>query len=77
MCVRLALIRINTFLVIIPESGRELRSAHRTIGNELESELAEVDPVVLNALSAILFSSDRNMTVWISLTSEYSGSQCM
>lgn len=68
---------MNSFLMIIPESGSELRSAHSTIGKELKSELAEADPVKLNALSAMLFSSDRNMTVWMSLTSEYSGSQCM
>lgn len=56
-------VSVNSFLLIIPESGSELRSAHRTIGKELESELAELDPVELNAFSAMLFSSDRNMTV--------------
>lgn len=57
----------------LPESGSELRSAHRTMGMEDGSpDAAEPD-----ALSAMLFSSDRNIMVWTSLTSEYSGSQCM
>lgn len=41
------------------------------------SEVGEPVATEPEALSAMLFSSDRNIMVWISLTSEYSGSQCM
>lgn len=61
----------------IPESGSELRSAHRTMGMEDGSEVGEPVATEPEALSAMLFSSDRNIMVWINLTSEYSGSQCM
>lgn len=62
---------------VIPESGSELRSAHRTMGMEDGSEVGEPVATEPEALSAMLFSSDRNIMVWINLTSEYSGSQCM
>lgn len=62
---------------VVPESGSELRSAHRTMGMEEGSEVGEPVDTETEALSAMLFSSDRNIMVWINLTSEYSGSQCM
>lgn len=61
----------------IPESGRELRSAQRTMGMTPGSEVGESEAMDDEALSAMLFSSDRNIMVWISFTSENSGSQCM
>lgn len=61
----------------VPESGSELRSAHRTMGMADGSEVGEPVATEPEALSAMLLSSDRNIMVWISLTSEYSGSQCM
>lgn len=54
-----------------------MRSAHRTMGMEDGSEVGEPVATEPEALSAMLFSSDRNIMVWINLTSEYSGSQCM
>lgn len=41
------------------------------------SEVGEPVATESKALSAMLLSSDRNIMVWINLTSEYSGSQCM
>lgn len=64
-------------MIVLPESGSELRSAHRTMGMEDGSEVGEPVATEPEALSAMLFSSDRNIMVWINLTSEYSGSQCM
>lgn len=64
-------------VAVLPESGSELRSAHRTMGMEDGSEVGEPVATEPEALSAMLFSSDRNIMVWINLTSEYSGSQCM
>lgn len=61
----------------VPESGSELRSAHRTMGMADGSEVGEPVATEPEALSAMLLSSDRNIMVWINLTSEYSGSQCM
>lgn len=61
----------------LPESGSELRSAHRTMGIEDGSEVGDPVATEPEALSAMLFNSDRNIMVWINLTSEYSGSQCM
>ncbi len=39
-----------------PESGSELRSAHRTIGMELVSDVGDPELMDPNALSAMLFS---------------------
>lgn len=61
----------------LPESGRELRSAHNTSGMALVSPETEDSLRLRVALSTMFFTSDRNIMVWTSFTSEYSGSQCM
>lgn len=58
----------------LPESGSELRSAHSTRGMELVSPESFR---LRDALSIIFFTSDMNIMVCTSFTSEYSGSQCM
>lgn len=58
-----------------PESGKELRSAHSTSGITLFSP--EDSLKLREALSTMFFTSDRNIMVCTSFTSEYSGSQCM
>ncbi|KAF3851457.1 hypothetical protein F7725_013229 [Dissostichus mawsoni] len=67
------LLRNSTTPGLLKKSGSELRSAHRTMGMEDGSEAGEPVAMELEALSAMLFSSDRNIMVWINLTSEYSG----
>ncbi|TNN64802.1 hypothetical protein EYF80_024997 [Liparis tanakae] len=64
-------------LAYLPESGKELRSAHSTSGMALISPETEDSLRLRVALSTMFFTSDRNIMVWTSLTSEYSGSQCM
>lgn len=64
-------------IVYIPESGKELRSAHSTSGMALVSPETEDNLRLRVALSTMFFTSDRNIMVWTSFTSEYSGSQCM
>lgn len=61
----------------LPESGKELRSAHSTSGMALVSPETEDNLRLRVALSTMFFTSDRNIIVWTNLTSEYSGSQCM
>lgn len=62
-------------MLYIPESGNELRSAHSTSGMELGSAVGL--PGLLEAFSRMFFTSETNIMVWMSFTSEYSGSQCM
>lgn len=60
-----------------PESGSEFRSAHSTRGMALVSPDLDESLRLREALSTMFFTSDRNIMVWTSFTSEYSGSQCM
>ena len=63
-------------LFCLPESGKELRSAHNTSGIVPNSPNT-LDWRLLEALSIIFFTSERNIIVWTNFTSEYSGSQCI
>ncbi|KPP70950.1 hypothetical protein Z043_110182 [Scleropages formosus] len=51
--------------------------AERTMGMEVESRDAELDASDSEAFSTMLFSSEMNIMVWMSFTSENSGSQCI
>ena len=62
--------------VCLPESGKELRSAHNTSGIVPNSPNT-LDWRLLEALSIMFFTSERNIIVWTNFTSEYSGSQCI
>lgn len=59
----------------VPESGSELRSAHSTSG--MAASPSTLACRLRDALSMMFFTSDRNIMVCTSFTSEYSGSQCM
>lgn len=58
-----------------PDSGSELRSPHRMRGMELTSTAPEA--VLVKFSSITCFRRHINIMVWISFTSENSGSQWM